>query len=78
LKPIRDKGYHRERLLETERVTKAQALGAGPYIRKPYVMEKIGQAVRQELDKRAQSLPAAGRFFAAGREQPQSLEPQAG
>ena len=37
---------------ETERVSKAQALGAGPYVRKPYVMEKLGQAVRSELDKR--------------------------
>jgi signal transduction histidine kinase/ActR/RegA family two-component response regulator len=36
---------------ETERVNKAQALGAGPYIRKPYLMEKIGQAIRDELDK---------------------------
>lgn len=37
---------------ETERVSKAQALGAGPYVRKPYVMGKLGQAVRSELDKR--------------------------
>jgi two-component system, cell cycle sensor histidine kinase and response regulator CckA len=36
---------------ETERVNTAQALGAGPYVRKPYVLEKIGLAVRQELDK---------------------------
>ncbi len=36
---------------ETERVGKAQALGAGSYVRKPYVMEKIGQAIRSELDK---------------------------
>jgi two-component system, cell cycle sensor histidine kinase and response regulator CckA len=37
---------------ETERVNQAQALGAGPYVRKPYLMEKIGQAIRRELDKR--------------------------
>ncbi len=34
---------------ETERVRQAQELGAGAYIRKPYVLEKIGLAVRQEL-----------------------------
>ncbi|NPU83791.1 MAG: PAS domain S-box protein [Syntrophaceae bacterium] len=33
----------------TERVREAQALGAGAYIRKPYVMEQIGLAVRGEL-----------------------------
>ncbi|MEN6374207.1 MAG: ATP-binding protein [Smithella sp.] len=36
---------------ETERVKEAQRLGAGAYIRKPYMMEKIGIAVRNELDK---------------------------
>jgi len=36
---------------ETRRVKKAQKLGAGQYIRKPYAMEKIGIAVREELDK---------------------------
>jgi CheY-like chemotaxis protein len=36
---------------ETDRVRKAQALGAGTYVRKPYVKEKIGLAIRQELDK---------------------------
>lgn len=36
---------------ETERVREAQKLGAGAYIRKPYIPEKIAQAVRQELDK---------------------------
>ena len=35
---------------ETERVKEAQNLGAGPYVPKPYLMEKIGQAVREELD----------------------------
>ena len=36
---------------ETERVNSAQALGAGCYVRKPYVMEKLGQAIRIELDR---------------------------
>lgn len=35
---------------ETERVKEAQKLGAGRYVRKPYLMEKIGKAVRAELD----------------------------
>jgi two-component system cell cycle sensor histidine kinase/response regulator CckA len=37
---------------ETERVKEALALGAGAYIKKPYLLEKIGVAVRRELDKR--------------------------
>ena len=36
---------------DTERVQKAQELGAGAYVRKPYVLEKIGLAVRRELAK---------------------------
>jgi two-component system, cell cycle sensor histidine kinase and response regulator CckA len=36
---------------ETKRVNSAQALGAGTYVRKPYVIEKLGQAVRGELDR---------------------------
>ncbi len=36
---------------ETERVKKAQALGAGVFVRKPYILEKIGLAVRRELDR---------------------------
>ncbi len=35
---------------ETDRVREAQALGAGSYVRKPYIMEKIGLAIRKELD----------------------------
>jgi PAS domain S-box-containing protein len=38
---------------ETERVGKAQALGAGAYVKKPYVLEKLGLAVRKELDQPA-------------------------
>jgi CheY-like chemotaxis protein len=36
---------------ETERVIEAQSLGVGTYIRKPYVKERLGTAVRKELDK---------------------------
>jgi PAS domain S-box-containing protein len=36
---------------ETDRVKKAQELGAGTYVRKPYVLEKIGLAIRHELDR---------------------------
>jgi CheY-like chemotaxis protein len=35
---------------ETDRVSQAQALGAGTYVRKPYIMEKLGLAVRAELN----------------------------
>jgi two-component system, cell cycle sensor histidine kinase and response regulator CckA len=40
---------------ETERVVKAQEMGAGPFVKKPYIMEKIGVAVRQELDRKKKS-----------------------
>ena len=36
---------------ETSRVKEAQRLGAGEYVKKPYSLEKIGVAVRKELDK---------------------------
>jgi two-component system cell cycle sensor histidine kinase/response regulator CckA len=36
---------------ETERVKEAQRLGAGAYVKKPYLLEKIGLAIRAELDK---------------------------
>jgi DNA-binding NarL/FixJ family response regulator len=36
---------------ETERVKGLQKLGGGTYIKKPYLLEKIGSAVRAELDK---------------------------
>lgn len=34
---------------ETRRVKKAQELGAGQYVKKPYTLERIGLAVKQEL-----------------------------
>jgi CheY-like chemotaxis protein len=37
---------------ETERVSAAQSLGAGAYVKKPYVIEKLGLAVRKELDRK--------------------------
>ena len=36
---------------ETDRVKKAQSLGAGKYIRKPYTIKKIGKAIKEELSK---------------------------
>ncbi|MBI2439755.1 MAG: response regulator [Lentisphaerae bacterium] len=36
---------------ESPRVTLAQSLGAGAYVRKPVTLEKLGKAVRQELDR---------------------------
>jgi signal transduction histidine kinase/CheY-like chemotaxis protein len=36
---------------ETWRVKEAQRLGAGAYVKKPYTMDKIGQAVTAELSK---------------------------
>ncbi|MDQ5985551.1 MAG: Sensor histidine kinase RcsC [Syntrophus sp. SKADARSKE-3] len=35
---------------ETYRVNAAQALGAGTYVKKPYIIEKLGLAVRKEID----------------------------
>ncbi|MBP1711296.1 MAG: signal transduction histidine kinase with reciever domain protein, partial [Deltaproteobacteria bacterium] len=34
---------------ETDRVKDAQKMGAGAYVRKPYVMETLGMAIRNEL-----------------------------
>ena len=36
---------------ETDRVKEAQRLGAIQYIKKPYTLERLGMAVRNELDK---------------------------
>jgi PAS domain S-box-containing protein len=36
---------------ETERVKEAQRLGATSYVKKPYLLDKIGHVVRDELDK---------------------------
>ena len=37
---------------ETERVKEAQLLGATTYVKKPYSIEKIGEAVKAELNGR--------------------------
>ncbi|MCU0538549.1 MAG: response regulator, partial [Desulfobacterales bacterium] len=36
---------------ESARVREAQRLGAGSYVRKPYLLETFGRAVRAELDR---------------------------
>jgi CheY-like chemotaxis protein len=37
---------------ETDRAREAQKLGAGAYVKKPYLIEKIGITVRDELDRK--------------------------
>ena len=34
---------------ESERVKEAQKLGAGAYVKKPYLLEKVAVAIREEL-----------------------------
>ena len=36
---------------ETDKVKKTLEMGAGSFIRKPYLIEKIGMAIRKELDR---------------------------
>jgi PAS domain S-box-containing protein len=36
---------------ETDRISEAQKIGAGAYLKKPYLLEKIGRAVKNELTK---------------------------
>ena len=36
---------------ETERVREAQQLGAGAYVKKPFLLETLALAIRQELDR---------------------------
>jgi DNA-binding NtrC family response regulator len=36
---------------ESDRVKLVQSLGAGTYVKKPYVMERLGLAIRKELEK---------------------------
>jgi len=36
---------------ESDKVKKAQRIGAGTYVKKPYSFEKIGLAVKGELSK---------------------------
>ena len=37
---------------ESDRVRKAKEMGAGAFVRKPYILEKIGLAIRKELDRK--------------------------
>jgi len=37
---------------ESDRVLAAKDLGAGTYVRKPYIKEKLGLVVRKELDRK--------------------------
>jgi two-component system cell cycle sensor histidine kinase/response regulator CckA len=41
---------------ETDRVKEAHKLGAGAYVKKPYIMEKLGMAIRDELNRLTKSL----------------------
>jgi len=41
---------------KTKEVDIAQELGAGKYIKKPYILEKIGVAVKEELEQRVKEL----------------------
>ena len=36
---------------ESDRVKAVQSLGAGGYVKKPYVIDKLGLAVKEELDR---------------------------
>jgi PAS domain S-box-containing protein len=36
---------------EMDRIDEVKSLGVGTYVRKPYIMERLGQAVRSELDR---------------------------
>ena len=36
---------------ETERIAEAMRLGVGQYIKKPYMIAKLGRAIREELEK---------------------------
>jgi DNA-binding NarL/FixJ family response regulator len=40
---------------ETDDVKETQRLGAGPYVKKPVLLEKLGIAIRAELSKRFES-----------------------
>jgi len=36
---------------ETDRVREVQRLGAGPYVKKPFLLEMLGKAIKQELSR---------------------------
>jgi two-component system, cell cycle sensor histidine kinase and response regulator CckA len=37
---------------ESDRVITAESLGAGAYVRKPYVIERLGLAIKKALDRK--------------------------
>jgi two-component system cell cycle sensor histidine kinase/response regulator CckA len=43
----------------TERVQEAQRLGAGAFLRKPYTLQRLGSAVRRELDRVTVTCPTS-------------------
>lgn len=49
--PPRQKAIIASGFSENKRAADLQELGAGTYLRKPYTLEKIGLAVRRELDR---------------------------
>ena len=42
---------------ESVRVKEAQSLGAGTYIKKPYLLQKIGQAIRSRTGEKVKIQP---------------------
>ncbi|MBN1581866.1 MAG: response regulator [Anaerolineae bacterium] len=42
---------------ETDRVKEAQRLGAGPFVKKPYTLDNIGQAIRQAFSGNTKGQP---------------------
>jgi len=51
---------------ETDRVKKALELGAGAYVRKPYMLNKIGLTIRKELDRKQAGQRDAARPVTGG------------
>ncbi len=43
---------------QTEHVLRMQELGAGQYVKKPYTIERLARAVREELDRKPSQVPA--------------------
>ena len=56
-KLVRESNPHQKAIIvsgfsETDRSKEAQKLGAGPYVKKPYLKERIGIAIRDELARK--------------------------
>ena len=55
-KRVRELNYCQKTIIvsgfsETDRIKEAEILGVGLFVKKPYVLEKIGVAIRDELAK---------------------------